>query len=132
MDDDQLIERVRKSLAGENVREQKMFGGTCFMLSGNMLVGVSKRGLLVRVGKDAHHAALARPHTRPMEMTGRMMEGFIFVGPEGTKSDEDLKTWIELGRAYVDTLPPKHEKAKKPVAKKTPAKKPARKAAKSR
>jgi TfoX N-terminal domain len=127
MDDDPLIGRVRKNLVGKDVREQKMFGGTCFMLSGNMLVGVSKRGLLVRVGKDAHGAALARPHTRPMEMTGRMMEGFIFVAPEGTKSDKDLKAWIGRGRAYVDTLPPKDAKAKKPAAKK-----PSKKAAKSR
>ena len=56
-----------------------MFGGTCFMLSGNMLVGTSKRGLLVRVGKDAHAAAVARPHATPMEMGGRAMEGYVFV-----------------------------------------------------
>ena len=43
-----------------------MFG--CFMVDGNMVAGTSKRGLLVRVGKEGHAAALQRPHARTMEM----------------------------------------------------------------
>jgi TfoX N-terminal domain len=137
MSEDPLLGRLRKILTGKSVTEQKMFGGTCFMLDGNMVVGASKRGLLVRVGKDEHHAAVARPHARPMEMGGRTMQGFIFVAPEGTASDKDLGAWVGRARAFVETLPPKVEaKTKKPAkkapAKTAPAKKPARKAAKSR
>ena len=61
--------------------EVKMFGGLCFMLNGNMVAGTSKRGLLVRVGKDQQSNALARPGAKRMEMTGRPMEGYIFVDP---------------------------------------------------
>jgi hypothetical protein len=88
-----------------------MFGGTCFMLGGNMLAGSHKSELLVRVGKKAHSAALARPHSRPMEMRGRVMEGFVFVAADGFARDEDLRAWLTLARAYVDTLPPKEKKA---------------------
>lgn len=113
MADDPMVGRLRTALDGLPVREQKMFGGTCFMLSGNMLVGTSRRGLLVRVGKEAHGAAVSRPHARPMEMGGRAMEGYVFVGEAGTKTAKDLNAWLKLARAFVDTLPPKDAKASK-------------------
>jgi hypothetical protein len=109
-DDPMMVERLRTALAGLPVTEQKMFGGTCFMLSGNMLVGTSKRGVLVRVGKDGHAAALSRPHSRPMEMGGRAMEGYIFVAAEGTATAKDLNGWVKRARDFVETLPPKPDK----------------------
>ena len=107
MASDPLLDRLRTMLAGRPVSEQKMFGGTCFMLSGNMLVCASKRGLLVRLGKAQHAAAIARPHARPMEMRGKEMEGYIFVAAPATETDESLRDWLALALAYVDTLPPK-------------------------
>jgi hypothetical protein len=89
-----------------------MFGGTCFMLNGNMLIGTSKRGLLVRVGKAAHAEAALRPHARPMEMGGRSMEGYVHVAPEGTATDADLRGWLDLALAFVSTLPAKSKSAK--------------------
>ena len=120
MADDPMVGRLRSALEGLPVTEQKMFGGTCFMLSGNMLVGTSKRGLLVRVGKDAHAEAVARPHAGPMEMGGRTMEGYIFVDPAGTKTTKDLNGWVSLARAFVETLPPKADKRAKAPAKAIP------------
>src|SRR6202011_5676345 len=77
-----LAERIRVVLAGTgSLREVRMFGGLCFMLNGNMVAGTSKRGLLVRGGKDQHARALARADANPMEMSGRPMEGFVFVDP---------------------------------------------------
>ena len=35
-----------------------MFGGTGFMLNGNLVAAVSKRGLLLRVGKDRYRDLL--------------------------------------------------------------------------
>ena len=110
MADDPMVDRLRAVLAGLPVTEQKMFGGTCFMLSGNMVVGTSKRGLLVRVGKDGHTAALARPHARTMEMGAKPMKGYVFVATEGTATERDLKTWVSIARAFVETLPAKPDK----------------------
>jgi len=119
-----MIERLRAALDGLPVREQKMFGGTCFMLSGNMLVGTSKRGLLVRVGKDGHAAALKRAHARAMEMGGREMQGYVFVAPEGTRTAKDFNAWLKTARTFVETLPPKADKSA--TGKKSPAKKAAK------
>ncbi|TIV07049.1 MAG: TfoX/Sxy family protein, partial [Mesorhizobium sp.] len=100
---DPMVERLRAALGKRIFTEQKMFGGTCFMIDGNLLIGTSKRGLLVRVGKDAHAAAAARPHARPMEMGGRLMEGYLHVGPEGTASESELAFWLDLALAFVQT-----------------------------
>jgi TfoX/Sxy family transcriptional regulator of competence genes len=110
--DEGLAERMRSALAGTGaVREVRMFGGLCFMLNGNMVAGTSKRGLLVRVGKEQQSAALARPDTKPMEMTGRPMEGYVFVDP-APSDDRSLRDWLNLAVAFVKTLPPKAAKSK--------------------
>jgi TfoX/Sxy family transcriptional regulator of competence genes len=45
---------VRGHLSGAGaMSEVKMFGGTGFMVNGNMVAAVSKRGLLLRVGRTA-------------------------------------------------------------------------------
>lgn len=107
MADEELVARVRHVLAGEPVTEQRMFGGTCFLLNGNMIAGASSRGLMLRVGKDNDQAALARPFAEPMIMRDRPMGGFIRVGAEGIERDSDLAGWIEFALGYVRTLPPK-------------------------
>ena len=35
-----------------------------------------------------------------MDFTGRPMKGFVFVGPEGTKTKKDLEYWINLARRF--------------------------------
>jgi hypothetical protein len=110
--DEGLAERMRVALAGSGaVREVRMFGGLCFMLNGNMVAGTSKRGLLVRVGKDQQPNALARPGAKRMEMTGRPMEGCVFVDPPPS-DDRSLQDWLALAVAFVKTLPPKLPKSK--------------------
>ena len=109
--EENLASRVRGALAhADDVREVKMFGGVGFMLNGNMVAAASKRGLLVRVGKDRHRDALTRTGTRPMEMRGRVMEGYVYVEP-AILDDESLRDWIRLAAAFVETLPPKQTSA---------------------
>ena len=105
--DENLAERIRAVLAGTgSVREVRMFGGLCFMLNGNMVAGASKRGLLVRVGKDQHTRALARPDAKRMEMSGRPMEGYVFIDPP-PRDEQTLREWLDLAVGFVNTLPAK-------------------------
>ena len=117
MPSDPMLDRLRKALTPMPFTEQKMFGGVCLLADGKMLVCTSKRGLLVRVGKEAHAAALARPHARPMEMGGREMHGYVFVAPEGAATEAALRKWLDLALAYVKTLPSKAAKVRKPAGK---------------
>ncbi|MCX5477383.1 TfoX/Sxy family protein [Kaistia geumhonensis] len=102
-----LLATLRVEIPAERRSEQKMFGGICFMIDGNMAVGASPaRGLLLRVGKDAYGAALAQPGTRPMEMRGRPLEGYVYVDP-ARLTPAELKDWVALAADFVRTLPPK-------------------------
>jgi hypothetical protein len=51
------------------------------MLNGNMVAGTSKRGLLLRVGKERHAETVAEPGMRAMEQRGRVMEGYVYADP---------------------------------------------------
>jgi hypothetical protein len=114
--DEPLAARVRTALLREDApspREIRMFGGLCFTVGGHMLCGVTDGDLMVRVGPAAHGAALARPHARPMDFTGRPLEGYVFVGAAGTRRAADVAAWIRRGLAFVRTLPPKRERARR-------------------
>jgi hypothetical protein len=76
-----------------------------------MVAGTSKRGLMVRVGKDQHSQAVARPGAKPMQMAGRPMDGYVFVDP-APRDDRSLQDWLALAVAFVNTLPPKLSKSK--------------------
>jgi len=106
--DEALASRVRDVLSDEfGVVEKKMFGGRAFMLRGNMTVGITKDGLMARVGKENNDEALALPHTRVMDFTGKAMKGFIYVDQPGIASEDERRTWIGRGVAYAGTLPAK-------------------------
>ena len=106
--DEGLAQRVREALSDQSaVIEKKMFGGLAFMVDGHMCCGVTRETLMVRVGPDAYEAALARPHARPMDFTGRPLKGMVYVDREGHEEDEDLQSWVERGLAFTNTLPAK-------------------------
>lgn len=112
-----LEDRIARALGKHKPIAKKMFGGTCFMINGNMVIGTFKDGILARVGKDARHA-LEMPGARPFEMRGREMEGYIMVAEPALASDAALARWIDLCLAFNTTLPAKTagraRKAKKP------------------
>lgn len=103
-----LVERVREVLGEhEELIERKMFGGVAFMVRGNMACGVLEDGLIVRVGRERYENAVMAPHTKPLDITGRPMTGWVIVEPSGHTSDEDLVGWVREGLDFALTLPPK-------------------------
>ena len=65
--DEDLANRIRELIAGEEVTEKKMFGGLAFLIGGHISVAVSGQGgLMVRVAPEETEALLAKPHTRPL------------------------------------------------------------------
>jgi TfoX/Sxy family transcriptional regulator of competence genes len=103
--DEHLAEQMRGILAGApGVDEKKMFGGVAFLKEGKMFCGIVKDDLMVRVGPEHYEAALADAHVRPMDFTGRPMNGYVFVGPGGTQTEKAIKRWVDQGAAFVATL----------------------------
>jgi hypothetical protein len=103
-----LAERIRQTLARrKGVEEKKMFGGVGFLLNGNLLVGVWKESLIVRLGAEQGEEALLEPHVKEFDITGRAMRGWVLVGPVGIQDDEQLTGWIQRAVRFVRTLPAK-------------------------
>lgn len=106
-----LAERIRRIVGPRaDVIEKHMFGGIAWLLDAKMFVGIVKDELMVRVGKDAHDDAIARPHARTMDFTGRPMLGYVFVAGPGVKTPKQIEVWVAQALAHVATLP-----AKKPT-----------------
>lgn len=106
--DEDLAARIRDALAHtKGVEEKRMFGGLCFLLHGNLLVGVWKDSLIARLGPEDGPAALAEPHARVFDVTGRPMRNWVMVGPEGVEDDGQLADWVGRATAFVETLPAK-------------------------
>ena len=105
---EELAERIRHLLARRrHVEEKKMFGGIGFLLNGNLLVGVWKNSLCVRLGPEQAEEALPEPHVREFDITGRPMKGWVLVRPEGIEDDDQLKDWIKQAVKFVGKMPGK-------------------------
>jgi TfoX/Sxy family transcriptional regulator of competence genes len=110
-----LAARIRAIIvkgSRKGVTEKEMFGGIAFLLDGKMFIGLAKNQLMVRVGPDRHDEALARPHVRPMDFTGRPMRGYVYVAPAGYANARALSAWIDWSTAFVATVKKKPKTAR--------------------
>jgi TfoX/Sxy family transcriptional regulator of competence genes len=103
-----LAGRIRQRVARrKNIEEKKMFGGVGFLLNGNLLVGVWKDSLCVRLGPDQAEEALVEPHVKEFDITGRPMKGWVLVESGGVEDDDQLSGWIQRAAKFVGALPAK-------------------------
>ncbi|MFZ5917266.1 MAG: TfoX/Sxy family protein [Chloroflexota bacterium] len=106
--DVELVQRLREQMSElVGLEQKKMFGGVGFMLHGNMACGVKDTDLIVRVGTEQYERAMAEPHTKPLNLTGRVMRGWVMVEAQGYESEEGLRSWVERGVQCALSLPPK-------------------------
>ena len=107
--DPKLVARLERLLAGRpGVSAREMFGGVCFVLNGNICLGVYKDNLIVRVGQERAHGLLSRAHVRPMDITGKPMKGWLMVAPAGVADKRHLARYVDAALAFVAELPAKH------------------------
>jgi TfoX/Sxy family transcriptional regulator of competence genes len=112
-----LEDRLSNALGAFVTERKRMFGGLCFMLNGNMLMGTFRGGLMARVAKETHTQAMAMPGASAMTMKDRVMEGFILIEAGSVEDDDALQRWVDMALAYNATLPAKTAKAAKPKKK---------------
>ncbi|MBM3727689.1 MAG: TfoX/Sxy family protein [Acidobacteria bacterium] len=111
-----LAERIRQHLnhLAPGALEKRVFGVVAFMINGHMACGIVRDSLMLRLDHEAAERALTRPHTRPMDFTGRPMRGMLYVEPQGTAEESDLRGWLEMAVRHAMSLPPKQPKQPKP------------------
>lgn len=107
--DEGLAGRIRNALPdGVDIREMKMFGGLAFLVGGNMAVAASGQGgLMVRVDPTTSDDIVAKTKAYPMEMRGRLMQGWLRVDAADVRTAPQLAKWVRIGTTYAGSLPSK-------------------------
>lgn len=76
-------------------------------LNGNMLVGVWKNSMIVRLDPEQAGEALLEPHVGEFDITGRPMKGWVMVEPDSVADDGAVKEWVQRAIKFVETFPAK-------------------------
>ncbi|MDC6366896.1 MULTISPECIES: TfoX/Sxy family protein [Flavobacteriaceae] len=100
---EETVKRIRETinLFPETFTEKKMFGGVAFLFHGKMTVGPVKDDLAVRIVPEKMEQVMQQEFVRPMDFTGKPMKEFVFVSPEGFRTEEQLQYWVELGLEHA-------------------------------
>ena len=95
---EKLADRIREiiALTHKNVEEKKMFGGLCFMVNDKMCVGVEKERLMVRLDPALFDEVMEKEGCKPMDFTGKIMKGYVFVDVEALNTKKKLEYWVKL------------------------------------
>ena len=99
---EQLADRVREIMATthKNVEEKRMFGGLCFMVNSKMCLGVEQERLMVRLDPAKYDEVLEKEGATPMDFTGKIMKGYVFVDVDALKTNQQLGYWVKLALEY--------------------------------
>jgi TfoX/Sxy family transcriptional regulator of competence genes len=99
--------RLRLRLMPLGAEPRKMFGGTCFMLNGNMVCGTFKGELLARVDPARDGESAKRKGAHPMKMGDRTAAGYWMIPEAALAGDSEFDFWTEAALAFNRTLPAK-------------------------
>jgi TfoX/Sxy family transcriptional regulator of competence genes len=105
-EDPRLVERVRRILAGvSKVKERRMFGGTGFMVRGNLCVTARPSRIMCRIDPAMHDNALKRKGCRTVVMKGREYKGYVHVDASAINTAAALGAWVKRALEFNRTLP---------------------------
>jgi TfoX/Sxy family transcriptional regulator of competence genes len=101
-----IAERIEESVSSWNISNRKMFGGVCYLNNGNMMCGVYKNYLVLRLGPGQSETVLKNQYARPFDITGKPMKGWVMIAEDGIKG-EKLMDWLKMAHTFSETLPKK-------------------------
>jgi len=109
---EQLADKTRAIIAQSHkkVEEKKMFGGLCFMVNDKMCVGVEKDRLMVRLDPARFDEVMEKEGCKPMDFTGKVMKGYVFVDADVLKTKKQLEYWIKLALEFNKIAKPSKKK----------------------
>ncbi len=110
----EIADRTREIIAKtqKRVEEKKMFGGLCFMVNGKMCVGVESERLMVRLDPAIYDEVMEKEGCSPMDFTGKVMKGYVFVDVDALKTRKQLEYWLNLALEFNKMAKPSKKKSK--------------------
>jgi TfoX/Sxy family transcriptional regulator of competence genes len=99
---EKMADRVRELINETHTisEEKKMFGGLCFMVDDKMCIGIEKERLMIRLDPLKYEEVLEKEGCRPMDFTGKVMKGYVFVDMDALTSRKKLGYWVSLALEY--------------------------------
>jgi TfoX/Sxy family transcriptional regulator of competence genes len=70
------------------------------MVNDKMCVGVEKERLMVRLNPEVYEDVMEKEGCMPMDFTGRIMKGYVFVDLDALNTKKKLAYWIKLALDY--------------------------------
>ncbi len=111
---EKLADRAREIIAATHniTEEKKMFGGLCFMVNDKMCVGIESERVMLRIDPEAYEEALEKEGCQPMDFTGKVMKGYVFVEADVLQTKKQLNYWLQLALAFNAKAKPSKKKKK--------------------
>ncbi len=111
---EKMTDRVREiiSLTHKNVEEKKMFGGLCFMVNYKMCLGIQENKIMVRLDPEVYDTAIEKEGCEPMNFTGKIMKGFVYVNEEALQTKKQLAYWIGLALEFNKNAKPSKKRTR--------------------
>ena len=111
---EKLANRAREIISATHniTEEKKMFGGLCFMVNDKMCVGMESERMMLRIGPEVYEEVIEKEGCQPMDFTGKIMKGYVFVDADALKTKKQLDYWIQLALAFNAKAKPSKKKKK--------------------
>jgi len=99
------------------VETRKMFGYLAVFVNRNMIAGLVRDRMVIRLAADDRERFLALPGAAPfIAMKGRVMKQWAVVPPAMVRSPARLGRWLARALAHGRSLPPKSVRRPRPRA----------------
>ncbi len=111
----EIIELFKNAVSQlPEVEVRQMFGYPCAFVNGNMLAGIFRDGIMLRLSAADRDRFLQIPGAKLFEpYPGRPMREYVDL-PDGIKkSADEFMVWLMRGYEYVKAMPPKEKKVRK-------------------
>ena len=70
------------------------------MVNDKMCVGVESERLMLRLDPSIYDDVLKRPGASPMDFTGKVMKGYLFVDKRSVTAAQKLDYWLQLALQF--------------------------------
>ena len=93
-----MADRIREiiSLTHKKVEEKKMFSGLCFMVNDKMCIDIHEDKIMLRLDPGIYDEVMEKPGCEPMDFTGKVMRGYVFVQNHVLNTRKELNYWVQL------------------------------------
>jgi TfoX/Sxy family transcriptional regulator of competence genes len=82
-----------------------MFGGTGFMVRGNLCITARPARIMCRIDPSTHDVAIKRKGCRMVVMKGREYRGYVHVDASAVRTKAALESWVKRALEFNRTLP---------------------------